>query len=64
MAAELPAGLVERLAANLRNQSKDVLPAVHSRPVSDYLDPDLYARELQKLYHDNAVRWIPDVVGK
>jgi phenylpropionate dioxygenase-like ring-hydroxylating dioxygenase large terminal subunit len=52
MAVELPAGLVDRLAANLRNQSKDVISAVHSRPVRDYLDPDLYARELQKLYHE------------
>ncbi len=58
MAASLPAGIVERLSANLRSRTKDVLKEVHSRPISNYVDKALYLREVDRLF-----RHLPIVVA-
>ncbi|MET0659951.1 MAG: aromatic ring-hydroxylating dioxygenase subunit alpha, partial [Steroidobacteraceae bacterium] len=46
------AGITERLVLHQRHRTKDMGPAVHSRPVRDYTDPARYAREVQALFRE------------
>jgi nitrite reductase/ring-hydroxylating ferredoxin subunit len=52
---EIRLRLAGRVAEHVRNDSGDIAPAVRHEPVSFYLDPELFAREQQKLFRETPL---------
>ncbi|MCX6433650.1 MAG: hypothetical protein NTX29_13015, partial [Actinobacteria bacterium] len=43
--------ILDRLVSHLRNETTDMSPEQMQIPISDYLDEDLWEREVKEIFH-------------
>ena len=51
MSREEAMSILDRLASHLRNQTTDMAPEQLKVPISEYLDQDLWEREIKEIFH-------------